>query len=101
MFPIANTFLFLFSNELLVIRAGKHKMLVRIANREDLNQTALVLHCLSRPFWLVISFQNFRKYTVFSTQFCSLFLVDNSTIILPKSTDSIQRTRLRPEFFIR
>ena len=33
---ISNTFLFLFSNEMLVSRAGIHKMLVRIANREDL-----------------------------------------------------------------
>ena len=37
---ISNTFLFLFSTELLVIRAGIHKMLVRIANREDPDQTA-------------------------------------------------------------
>ena len=39
---------------MLVIRAGVHKMLVRIANREDPDQTAsqkqsdLCLHCLSR-----------------------------------------------------
>ena len=37
---ISNTFLFLFSNKMLVIRAGTHKMLVRIANREDSDQTA-------------------------------------------------------------
>ena len=37
---ISNTFLFLFSNQMLVIRAGIHKMLVRIANREDPDQTA-------------------------------------------------------------
>ena len=35
-----NTFLFLFSNKILVIRAGIHKMLVRIANRENPDQTA-------------------------------------------------------------
>ena len=35
-----NTFLFLFTNKILVIRAGIHKMLVRIANREDPDQTA-------------------------------------------------------------
>ena len=35
-----NTFLFLFSNKMLAIRAGIHKMLVRIANREDPDQTA-------------------------------------------------------------
>ena len=32
---ILNTFLFLFSNKTLVIRAGIHKMLVRIANWAD------------------------------------------------------------------
>ena len=32
---ILNTFLVLFSNKMLVIRAGIHKMLVRKANRED------------------------------------------------------------------
>ena len=37
---ISNTFLFLFSNKMLVIRAGSHKMVVRIANREDPDQTA-------------------------------------------------------------
>ena len=37
---ILNTFFFLFPNKTLVIRAGIHKMLVRTANREDLDQTA-------------------------------------------------------------
>ena len=37
---ISNTFLFLFSNKMLVSWAGIHKMLVRIANREDHDQTA-------------------------------------------------------------
>ena len=35
-----STFLFLFSNKLLVTRAGIHKMVVRIANREAADQTA-------------------------------------------------------------
>ena len=35
---ILNSFLFLFSNKMLVIRGGIHKM-VRIANREDPDQT--------------------------------------------------------------
>ena len=35
-----NAFLFLFSKKTLIIRAGAHKMLVRIANREDSDQTA-------------------------------------------------------------
>ena len=34
------TFLFQFSNKILAIRAGIHKMFVRIANREDPDQTA-------------------------------------------------------------
>ena len=37
---VQNTFLFLFSTKMLVIRAGIHKKLVRIANREDSDQTA-------------------------------------------------------------
>ena len=39
-FKISNTFLFLFSNKMLVIRAGIHKMPDRIMNREDSDQTA-------------------------------------------------------------
>ena len=48
-------FLSLFYNKMLVIRAGIHKMHVRIANREDPDQTAFSkqsdpgLH-MSRPF---------------------------------------------------
>ena len=37
---ILNTFLFLFSNRMLVISARSHKMFVRIANWEDPDQTA-------------------------------------------------------------
>ena len=37
---ISNTFLFLFSNKMLVVRAGIFKMLVRTAIREDPDQTA-------------------------------------------------------------
>ena len=40
MFEIFSTFLFLFSNKMFVYRAGIHKMLVRIANSEDPDQTA-------------------------------------------------------------
>ena len=36
---ISNIFLFLFSNKMLVLMAGIHKMLVRIANREDPDPT--------------------------------------------------------------
>ena len=35
-----NTFLSLLSNKMLVIKAGIHKILVRIANREDPDETA-------------------------------------------------------------
>ena len=38
-------------------------MLVRIANREDPDQTGLDLHCLSRHFCQGISVQNFRTFT--------------------------------------
>ena len=34
------TFFFLFSNKMMVIRAGIHKLLIRIANREDPDKTA-------------------------------------------------------------
>ena len=37
---ISNTFLFLFSNKMLVFRAGIQIMVVRIPNREDPDQTA-------------------------------------------------------------
>ena len=37
---IWNTSPFLFSNKMLVFRVGIHKMLARIANREDPDQTA-------------------------------------------------------------
>ena len=37
---IRNTYFFLFSNKMLVIETEIHKMLVRIANWEDPDQTA-------------------------------------------------------------
>ena len=37
---ISNAFLILFSNKMLIFKAGIHKILVRIANREDADQTA-------------------------------------------------------------
>ena len=52
----------LFSNIMLVIRAGIHKMLVRIANREDPDQTALLI-----LFWQATSVQNLRTFSVIST----------------------------------
>ena len=55
---------------MLVIKAESHKMLVRKANREDPDQTAvqkqsdLGLHCLSRPVWQITSVQNVRTSTI-------------------------------------
>ena len=37
---MSNTFLYLFLNKMLIIRAGIHRMLVRITNGEDPDQTA-------------------------------------------------------------
>ena len=39
-------------------------MLVRIAIREDPDQSGLDLHCLYRPFWQATRVQNFRTSTV-------------------------------------
>ena len=49
---------------MLVINAGIHKMLVRIANREDPD---LGLLSLSRPFWQTASARNFRTFTVWAS----------------------------------
>ena len=54
------TLLHFFSNKMLVIRAGIHKCLVRIANREDPDQT--------RPFSQATRVRNFRAFTVSSGQ---------------------------------
>ena len=50
--PSFSSSFLMFSNKMLVIRAGIHKMLVRIANRKDPieQQSDLGLCCLSRPF---------------------------------------------------
>ena len=42
-YKISNTFLFLVSKKMVVIRAGIHKTLVRIANREGPDQTGSAL----------------------------------------------------------
>ena len=51
---------------MLVIRAGIHKMLIRIANREDPDQkqSDVSLSCLSKPFWQTPSVPNFRTFTL-------------------------------------
>ena len=55
---ILNTFLVLFSNKMLVITAGIQNMLVRIANRKDIGQTASSLICVwdvsPRSFWQLL-----------------------------------------------
>ena len=57
---------FILLNKMLVIRAGFLKMLVRIANREDLDQkqSDLGLCCLSVPFWKATSVGNFRTFNI-------------------------------------
>ena len=51
---------------MLVFRTGIHIVLVRIVNREDPDQQSdHGQHCLSWPFWIVTSFQNFRTFTIF------------------------------------
>ena len=45
---------------MLGFRAGINKILVRIANRVDLDKTDLGLPCLSRPFWQATNVRNFR-----------------------------------------
>ena len=58
-------------------RAGIHKMLVRIANREDPDQTASEeavcsgSALFSRPFWQATSVQNFRTFSII--RFLQLF----------------------------
>ena len=55
---------------MLVNRAGNNKIFVRIANREDTDQTAskkrsdLGLPCLSRLLWQATSVRKFRTFTV-------------------------------------
>ena len=51
-------------NKCFAIRARIHKMHVRIANREDPEQTDLNVPCLSMPFWQATSVQNFEIFTV-------------------------------------
>ena len=62
--------LFSFCFQMLAIRAGIQKLLVRTANRKTLirlllqKQSGLGLHCLSRLFWQDASVQNLRTFTV-------------------------------------
>ena len=62
---------------MLALRAKIHKMLARIANKEDpirlllQKQSDLSLPCLYRPFWQASSVQNFRTFTVHNKQVVS------------------------------
>ena len=78
---ISNIFLFLFSNKMLVFRARTHKMLVRIANREE---SDLGLHCLSRYFWQATSVQNFKPSSFFDS-LQKQFLTSKTIIFLQLS----------------
>ena len=50
---------------MLVFRAGIHKMLAIIANRQFPDKSFdLGLHCFSKPFWHATSIPNFRTFTV-------------------------------------
>ena len=53
---ILNTSLFFFSNIIMVIRAGINKILVRITNREDPDQTASSEAVWSGSALLVLAF---------------------------------------------
>ena len=58
---------FLFSFKMFVFRDGIHKILVRIANREDLDQTAsrVCTVCLGQLGRQLV-FQNFRRFITIS-----------------------------------
>ena len=58
---------------MMVTRAVIYKLLVRIANREDPDQTAssgLGLPCLSRPFEQITIVRNLRTFTVVRRGMC-------------------------------
>ena len=66
---ISNTFRFLFSNNMVVIRAGTHNMLVRKANGKDPDQllqkqSDLGMSCLLRLLRQAPTVRNFRTFTV-------------------------------------
>ena len=49
---------------MLVFRAKTNKMLVRIENREDSDQSDMGLHCFSRPFSRGASVRKSRTFTI-------------------------------------
>ena len=62
---ISNTFHFLLTNKILIIRTEIHKMFVRIANREDPDESLIWVCtvCLSL-FWQATSVRNFSTFTL-------------------------------------
>ena len=64
---LQNTFLFLFSIKMLVIRV---EFLKCLSEKQTGKQSDLGVHCLYRPFWQAISVLNLRTFTlnVFSFQ---------------------------------
>ena len=65
-----NTFLFLFSNKMLVIRLEFTKSMTEYKTVKTLirqllqKQSDQGLHCLSGPFWWATNIQNFKTFTV-------------------------------------
>ena len=76
---------------MMVFKAGIHKMIARIANREDSDQIAsqkqsdLGLRCFSRLFWQATILRNFRTFTIYwgrcskDRMFTCLFLPTNDS----------------------
>ena len=65
-------------------------MLVRMANREDPDQTAssdLGLPCLFRPFWQATSVRNFIMFTVVVSFF--LPVSKKSNIFFPRHSNKV------------
>ena len=73
---ISNSFLFLFANGMLVNRAGIRKMLVRIANWEDPDQTMVFTVCLGL-FGRQLVFKNIYLTTFVCFSVKKTHLVDN------------------------
>ena len=69
---------------MLVITAGIHKMLARIVNREDPEQSDMGLQCLSKHFWQAARFQNLRTSTILISIVASRDIT-SKTLIFPKS----------------
>ena len=76
------TFLFLYSNKFLIIRAGINKMLARKANREE--QSDLDLSCVSRHFGQDTRLRNFRTpailYMQLSKSICCTYYTSTTTL---------------------